>query len=237
MPWRWDPQTHYGKRLAGIQFLTNFIERWGTIVVAVDGLHVLPLILTILLPSPTLCLSALFSESRWNVEELLLRHSFLPQRGVHPLLWRLRHQAVCSRWTTLFRPARQLRRIVELASSSPSLPHYILVQIFRLPVPPARSLFKFISIIVFGIPLDHWIVTLFCSTCGLRSMIFFPHRITAFNIVVVCICVPHHTILSPPLIHLHLPPQLFITSFSFLYIKMYKQWTLNTVFKSCEVCH
>lgn len=87
------------------------------------------------------CPLIFLSESRWDVEELLLRHSFLPQCSVHPLLWRLWYQAVCSRWTALFRPARQLRRIVELASSPPSLCHYIFIQIFTHPVPP--SLFNF----------------------------------------------------------------------------------------------
>lgn len=67
------------------------------------------------------------------MEELLFRHSFLPQRGVHPLLWRVRHQALRSGRAAVLRPARQLRRTVELVSSFPppsSLFHFVLVQIF-----------------------------------------------------------------------------------------------------------
>lgn len=65
--------------------------------------------------------SALVSESRWDVEELLLRCSFLPKRGLHALLRQLWHQAVRGGRAAMFRPARQLRRAVELAS--PFSPH------------------------------------------------------------------------------------------------------------------
>lgn len=126
------------------------------------------------------------SESRWDVEELLLRHSFLPQCSVHPLLWRLWHQAVCSRWTALFWPARQLRRIVELASSSPpSLCHYIFVQTFYSSSPSIPLQLPTFS--VFGVPF----VTLFCSHLDSGAW-YFLHFITAFSIIVVYICPPFH---------------------------------------------
>lgn len=65
--------------------------------------------------------SALVSESRRDVEELLLRCSFLPQRGLHALLRQLWHQVVCGGRASVFRPARQLRRAVELASCFSSI--------------------------------------------------------------------------------------------------------------------
>lgn len=130
------------------------------------------------------------SESRWDVEELLLRHSFLPQCSVHPLLWRLWHQAVCSRWTALFWPARQLRRIVELASSSPpSLCHYIFVQTFTHPVPP--SLFNF-QPSLFSVYL---LSPCFAHTWTQEHDIFFI--LSRLSVLLLCIFVHHSTVLSP----------------------------------------
>lgn len=127
VPRRWHPQAHYRERLAGTHFFllpylytTNY-----TIFVLKDETGVdtnilknITAFIDTIFPFFSLTAAPL-SESWWDVEELLLRHSFLPQRGVHPLLRRLRHQAVCSRWTTLLWPAWQLRRTVELASPSP----------------------------------------------------------------------------------------------------------------------
>lgn len=79
-------------------------------------------------PQPALT-CALVSESRRDVEELLLRCPFLPQRGLHALLRQLRHQAVRGGRAAVFRPARQLRRAVELASRSSF--------IFVHPLPPS----------------------------------------------------------------------------------------------------
>lgn len=72
---------------------------------------------------------ALVSESRRDVEELLLRCPFLPQRGLHALLRQLWHQVVRGGRAAMFRPARQLRRAVELASR--------FSFIFVHPLPPS----------------------------------------------------------------------------------------------------
>lgn len=108
-------------------------------------------------------ISASISESRRDVEELLLGCSFLPQRSLHTLLRRLRHQAICGRWAALFRPAWQLRRAVELVSPFSS--------IFVHPVPPSSSGLG--DAAVLWIPPAHLTVTILC-TRGLRSMIWTP---------------------------------------------------------------
>lgn len=140
VPRRWHPQAHYRERLAGTQFsfFLSFCLQWNwswpDVIALYLEINCHFKIFLLFSPIPSLSLSdssTLLSESRWDVEELLFRHSFLPQRGVHPLLWRFWHQAVCSRWTALFWPAWQLRRTVELVCSFPPLlHHYVLVQIF-----------------------------------------------------------------------------------------------------------
>lgn len=147
-------------------------------------------------PSPISSLSCRqLSESRWDVEELLLGHSFLPQRGVHALLRRLRHQAVCSWWTALFGSAWELRRPVELASVSS-----IALSLHPQPSPPSSSLLTS----VFGIPLAHLCFALTWT----QEHDLAPHSITALNIVIVYVKVCVH---SPFLL------QLFLCSFHLSY--------------------
>lgn len=173
------------------------------------------------------------------MEELLLRHSFLPQRGVHPLLRRFRHQAVCGRWTSLFWPARQLCRTVELASPSPpSLNHYILVQIFTktspsIPSPSSHPVVTSLSSVTPSSALNGHSVLL---THGLRSMIL-PSMYHGFEYCsCVCFCPPLFTFPCsfsfPPFFFFFKPQLLFI--YLGIYKKMYKQLV---IFQSCKFCH
>lgn len=237
VPRRWHPQAHYRERLAGTHFFllpylytTNY-----TIFVLKDETGVdtnilknITAFIDTIFPFFSLTAAPL-SESWWDVEELLLRHSFLPQRGVHPLLRRLRHQAVCSRWTTLLWPAWQLRRTVELASPSPPLHCFItttpssrFLHNQTLHPSPSSSLLTSLSCIV----------TLFCShvDSGAWSC---PHRITALNIVVVYVCVHHHSIHSPPILPLHLSS----TATQFFFIWKCTNLLTSIFLKSCKVCH
>lgn len=139
------------------------------------------------------------------MEELLLRHSFLPQRGVHPLLRRLWHQAVCSRWTALLRPARQLRRTVELASSPhPSLCHYILVQNQSLHPSSSSSpltLLSLVSLLLIELSL--------CFAHTWTQEHDLALTVSLLWILLLCMFVSTTTLSpSPPIISLLLPPRL-----------------------------
>lgn len=155
------------------------------------------------------------SESWRDVEELLLGHSFFPQRGVHPLLRRLRHQAVRGRRSTLLRTARQLRWTLELvASSPPSLCRYILVQIFTVSVLPSLSSRHSTPFSLVFLLLKY--MSLFISH-GLRSMILTqPHHDLQYCCC-CCVRVHHYTIPPPPSTPVLAPRQLLV----FL-MKMYK---------------
>lgn len=102
------------------------------------------------------------------MEELLFRHSFLPQRGVHPLLRRVRHQALRGGRPAVLRPARQLRRPVELVdllslasrhrhlttSSSRLAIIIIIIMILFLPSdPPPLVLLASCDVAVLGVTL------------------------------------------------------------------------------------
>lgn len=172
------------------------------------------------------------SESRWDVEELLLRYPFIPQCSVHPLLWRLWHQAVCRRRTPLFWPARQLRRTVELAFSVSSIaqtPHPnpgFLLTSPSVPLPLSVSTRHCLWYPSFSL-ICHSVLL----TRGLRSMIF-PTTVSQLSkIVVVYVCVHHH---SPHSLWV------FLCSFHYNYsvFVIWKCTNYLLIFnKSCNVCH